>query len=132
MSFGVIYLDNMHELRFICILIFYILIFHLGFEVKSQSHPKADSLFSALEINPTDSNAFIEIDNVVNTLFYEDADLAMSIAQKELEYAKGFKNNLAMGNAFLNIGIIYDLQGKLRFCPCKLRQSPKVATKSNL
>lgn len=83
---------------------------HFSLEAKAQAHLAADSLFKLLDQNPSDSSAFEEIDNIINKLYYEDVELAMSIAEQELVYARRARNNLAEGRAILNVGIIYDLQ----------------------
>ncbi len=81
-------------------------------DVQSQVHEAADSIFNILDNNPSDSAAYMELDNIINSLYYEDTDLAMSIAQKELLYAEKGGNKDAEGRAILNAGIIFDLQAK--------------------
>jgi len=78
---------------------------------NSQNHPVADSLFDILDKNPNDTIIYQDINNIIGSLFYQDADLAMLYANKEYSFATRANNNYAKGKALLNIGIIYDLKG---------------------
>jgi len=70
----------------------------------------SDSLITILD-QRNDSSAFSEIDRLIEKLFYEDIERATILSNKELELALKYNNHLAAGNAILNLGIIYDLQG---------------------
>ncbi len=75
----------------------------------SQSHPVADSLFEALNQNPHDSIAFIELSKIIIDNYYSKPDLAMDISKKKLHFARESRNQLEIGNTLLHIGIIHDL-----------------------
>jgi len=101
----------MHKSTYI--FIFFLLLFaSLMRDLQSQVHEAADSIFNVLDKNPSDSSSFNELDHIINSLYYEDTDLAMSIAEQELLYAEKAGNKNAQGKAILNIGIIYDLKAK--------------------
>ncbi|MEZ5194956.1 MAG: adenylate/guanylate cyclase domain-containing protein [Bacteroidales bacterium] len=80
--------------------------------IPQSHHPLADSLFNVLDHNPNDSASYRALNNIVNSLYYQDADLAMTISEMELKYAQRAKNHYASGRALLNIGIVFDLKGK--------------------
>ncbi|MEA3477107.1 MAG: tetratricopeptide repeat protein [Bacteroidota bacterium] len=75
----------------------------------SQSHPVADSLFEALDQNPHDSIAFIELNKIIIDNYYSKTDLAMDISKKKLHFARESRNQLEIGNTLLHIGIIHEL-----------------------
>ena len=75
----------------------------------SQSHPVADSLFEALDQNPHDSIAFIELNKIIIDNYYSKPDVAMDISKKKLHFARESRNQLEIGNTLLHIGIIHDL-----------------------
>ena len=75
----------------------------------SQSHPVADSLFEALDQNPHDSIAFIELNKIIRDNYYSKSDLAMDISKKKLHFARESRNQLEIGKTLLHIGIIHDL-----------------------
>jgi class 3 adenylate cyclase len=92
----------------------------------------ADSLFDILDKNPNDTIAFKEINNVIGSLFYQDADLAMFYANKEYRFAVKANNKYAQGKALLNIGIIYDLQGNYDAALYNYDEALKVANQFQL
>jgi len=75
----------------------------------SQSHPVADSLFEAIDQNPHDSIAFIELSKIIIDNYYSKPDLAMDISKKKLHFARVSRNQLEIGKTLLHIGIIHDL-----------------------
>ncbi|MEN8202621.1 MAG: tetratricopeptide repeat protein [Bacteroidota bacterium] len=75
----------------------------------SQSHPVADSLFEALDQNPHDSIAFIELNKIIRDNYYSKPDLAMDISKKKLHFARESRNQLEIGKTLLHIGVIHDL-----------------------
>jgi len=125
------YLNRVYKTFHIYIFFCLILIYLTG-EVKSQNHLVADSLFAVLDKDPSNNSAFDEIDHIINSLYYEDQDMAMSISQKELEYAQKYSNFLAIGNALLNIGIIYDLQANYDSALTKYNEALEVAIGNQL
>ncbi|MCF8403920.1 MAG: tetratricopeptide repeat protein [Bacteroidales bacterium] len=93
------------------ILYFLILLLAPFNKIHADGRPEADSVLAVLSKNPNDTAAYIQLDDIINGLFNRDADLAMEIAQKELIIASTANNQIAVGHALLNIGIISDLQG---------------------
>lgn len=77
----------------------------------SQSHTKADSLFAILDVQPNNTSAYQQLDEIINSLYYTDSELAMDIALRKLRFAKKAKNHIATGKALLDIGIVYDISG---------------------
>ncbi len=111
---------------------FFLLFTSLIRDVQSQVHEATDSIFNVLDNNPSDSAAYKELDNIINSLYYEDINLAMSIARKELLYAEksGIKN--AEGKAILNIGIIFDIMAKYDSALTKYDEALELANNNEL
>lgn len=80
--------------------------------VTSQTQSKADSLLSCIEKNSHDTSSYKALDKIINSLYYDDTELAKSYAVKALVFANEGKNYQAASNALLNIGIVYDLLAK--------------------
>ncbi len=79
--------------------------------VQPRQQAAADSLFAVLDQNPGDSTAFSGLNQLVDDLFYMDADSALNTINRSLGYAVRSGNNFAVGNMLLNKGIAYDMKG---------------------
>lgn len=79
--------------------------------IQSQLPAEVDSLFQQIKGTAGDSIAYDAIDSYIEVAYYRDLDLAMKVSLKEFEFAKKHQNQHAESNAYLNIGIVYDLKG---------------------
>ncbi|MBN2175913.1 MAG: DUF2225 domain-containing protein [Bacteroidales bacterium] len=95
----------------LCIPLLFCLLFFPAHIIHCQPASTADSLFMVLEQNPVNDQIYLQLDDLIGDLFYEDAELAMEIARKELTYARQARNIPAIGKSILNIGILFDMQG---------------------
>ncbi len=95
----------MKRLTRFCILFYCLLIVIPTNKILAQ-HQTADSIVTIIENNLSDTIAFVELNKIIGSLFYQDADMAMVYAIKELDLAKKANYNYARGKALLNIGII--------------------------
>ncbi len=80
--------------------------------VQAQSNSNADSLIRCIENNSHDTSAFKALNRTINSLYYDDVDMAMVYSLKALDIATEGNNNLAASNALLSIGIVYDIKAK--------------------
>ena len=102
------------------------------FEAFTQSISEADSLFSVLDNNPADTKTFHALDKFINGFFYTENDLALTLSEKQLVYAKKSGDPFFVCKAMLNIAIVNDLKGNYAQALLKYDEALEVATANNL